>query len=243
MAASLLSIGACVFMLAVAAPATTATSPATPPARLDHLLIGASDLDRAVAEFERITGVRPVYGGKHPAGTHNALVSLGEGLYLELIAVQPGVAPPPFFGQLPKLEKLTPIGWAVSVPDAQAARQQLEAVGFRVSELRPGSRATPVGSTLRWHTFELQDHLTGGPFFLSWAPDSAHPSATSPSGCQLDSFTVSGPDAESLSRLLSKLALPVHVTKADAEQLKVSLLCPKGRIVFDMIPGQLRPDA
>jgi hypothetical protein len=28
-----------------------------------------------VKAFEAATGVQPVYGGKHPGGTHNALVS------------------------------------------------------------------------------------------------------------------------------------------------------------------------
>src|SRR5947209_6676597 len=63
-------------------------------ARIDHVILGAADLDRGVAVFERMTGVRPVYGGKHPGGTHTALVSLGGRTYLEIVAVEPGAAPP-----------------------------------------------------------------------------------------------------------------------------------------------------
>ena len=54
-----------------------------PAAQVDHILLGIDDLDRGMEQFEKLTGVRPVYGGKHPRGTHNALVSLGNGTYLE----------------------------------------------------------------------------------------------------------------------------------------------------------------
>jgi hypothetical protein len=170
---------------------------------VDHILLGASDLERAVTEFERVTGVRPLYGGKHPFGTHNALVSLGKNLYLELIAPRPGAIPESFFNQLATLENLTPIAWAASTPAPQQARQRLESEGFQISDVRAGSRIRPDGTTLQWQTFELQRKLPGAPFFISWAPGSAHPSATSPTGCKLESFTIATPEREVLNRLLS----------------------------------------
>ncbi|HET9651325.1 MAG TPA: VOC family protein [Usitatibacter sp.] len=62
---------------------------------LDHLVVAAVTLDEGAAWLESRLGVPVSPGGRHDAmGTHNRLLSLGPGRYLELIAIDPGAPAP-----------------------------------------------------------------------------------------------------------------------------------------------------
>jgi hypothetical protein len=208
------------------------TAAATPPAQIDHILLGIDDLDRGVKQFEASTGVKPVYGGKHPRGTHNALVSLGDGTYVEIIAVQKGSKPPDDYAGLAQLHELTPIGWAVSSKDSAQLRSRLEAAGMAVTEAAPGSRTTPAGKTLSWQTFGLKDNFEEAPFFIVWSAQTAHPSTTSPTGCKLQQWHIAGPHQKDLEQLRRTLDLRVDVAAAKSTSMRLALACPKGPVIF-----------
>ncbi|MGD7428536.1 VOC family protein, partial [Ralstonia pseudosolanacearum] len=69
---------------------------------LDHLAVACRDLAEGMAWVEAQLGVRMQPGGKHLRyGTHNTLLGLGDDLYLEVIAKDPGAAAydgPAWFG-------------------------------------------------------------------------------------------------------------------------------------------------
>ncbi len=57
---------------------------------LDHLVIGARTLDEGVDWIDDRLGVDIPRGGRHPQmGTHNCVMQIGNGAYLEVIAVDP----------------------------------------------------------------------------------------------------------------------------------------------------------
>lgn len=214
-------------LAALAAISSTASA-----AQIDHVILGVDDLDRGVQAFEAATGVKPVYGGKHPGGTHNALVSLGDGIYLEILAVQAGVTVPADYAHLKQTKTLTPIGWAVSSKDSAQLRNRLSTAGIPVSEPVDGSRTMPTGSRLSWQSFPLKESSPEAPFFIVWSAQTAHPSTTSPSGCKLEQWSIASPRVKDLERLNQALGLPVDVTEAKAASMRLSLTCPKGAVTF-----------
>ncbi len=63
--------------------------------RLDHLVISARTLDEGTQYVADTLGVAPAGGGAHPLmRTHNRLLNLWGGVYLEVIAIDPEAAEP-----------------------------------------------------------------------------------------------------------------------------------------------------
>ncbi|HEX7932837.1 MAG TPA: VOC family protein [Paraburkholderia sp.] len=64
------------------------------PLRLDHLVISARTLDEGTQYVADTLGVAPAGGGAHPLmRTHNRLLNLWGGAYLEVIALDPRAGP------------------------------------------------------------------------------------------------------------------------------------------------------
>ena len=205
---------------------------ATPAAEVDHIIVPVPNLQEGMRLFEEATGVRPVFGGQHPAsGTQNALVSLGPRTYLELLAPQT----PPEPAERLDMSDLKPRGWASSTESLMGMMEWLQGRGYGTSALVSGSRARPDGATLMWTTVGIADpQIAGAPFFIRWGETSEHPAATSPTGCELHSLTVRTPDADRLERLVRGLGLEVTVEPGDgpAADLEVALVCPSGPVIL-----------
>lgn len=156
---------------------------------LDHLVVAARGLDEGEAWLHERLGVRVAPGGRHPTmGTHNRVLSLGPGLYLEVIAVDPEAAPPSrprWFGlDEPATRALLAQGpallhWAERTDDlegaARASRDDVEILAF-------------TRGPYRWRMALTRDgRLPGGgtrPTWIQW--DGPHPSESLPaSGCRL----------------------------------------------------------
>lgn len=202
---------------------------------LDHLLWGAPDLARGEKAFAAATGVAPAGGGIHPGfGTRNNLVSLGSGVYFEVISPDPEQAQHGRRAQrLMTLPAPRMHAFAVRGTNLDAYRDAAQKLGFKTSDLIPMSRARSDGVTLHWRVVDIEDDAWGDfiPFMIDWQ-DSEHPSATAPAGCGLEEFRVLHPDAEALAEIYRILDIPVPVTRAPVPGFLVRLRTPKGDVVL-----------
>lgn len=175
---------------------------------LDHLVVACAQLDDGVAWVESRLGVRPQPGGRHEAmGTHNALLRLGAGCYLEVIAVDPDGTPPArprWFGldepaTREKLEQSPAlITWVVRCESLAAACARVPDLGDIIAMSRGDLRwqiAVPEDGTLPWSGVlpaaiqwnEGDDGADGAP---------PHPAARLPdSGCELLTLDLMHPAA------------------------------------------------
>jgi Glyoxalase-like domain len=201
---------------------------------IDHLVYATPDLNRGIDEIERLLGVRPVIGGRHLGrGTHNALVALGEDVYLEIIAPDPGQSDPPTpraFG-LDNLEKAQLVTWAAKSNDVESVRVAAETSGIFLGGIQQGSRQRPDGVTLSWRYTNPATVVADGliPFFIDWGK-SPNPAASAPQGARLVALRAEHPDATSVLRQLQRLGIEMRVSPGRQRALIATIDSPRGRV-------------
>jgi hypothetical protein len=206
------------------------------PALLDHILLGCKDLDRGIDFVEARSGVRAAFGGVHPGvGTRNALLSLGERRYLEIIAPDPtqDTVKPYAVQQLTVIKQLTTprlIGWAAHPGDIETFAKTLRESGVAIEGPRPGSRVRFDGRVLNWKTLNLADDRHGLlPFFIEWGTNSVHPSSDAPAGCHIERFAVADQDNVALALTFQRFGIDTPVEHGEKPQLRARLAGPRGR--------------
>ena len=205
------------------------------PSLLDHVLLGCADLDSGIDFVEQGTGVRAAFGGVHPGrGTRNALLSLGERRYLEIIAPDPKQDRVEQFAQkqVAHLKQLTSpslIGWAAHPGDLEKFSAHLRQAGISFDGPRAGSRQRPDGKLLQWKTLNLKDDKDGLlPFFIEWSADSVHPSKDAPARCNLEYFQILSADPDELAATFKRIGLDLPVQRSDKARLHALISGPKG---------------
>lgn len=202
--------------------------------QLDHLAVSCERLEAGVAAVEAALGVPLGPGGAHAAmGTHNRLLHLGPGLYLEVIAIDPA-APPPGRARWFDLDSFTGpprlTNWIARCDDLPAT---LAAA--------PAGTGSPLGLSrgdLRWQMAVPEDGKLpyGGAFpaLISW-DGPAHPARRLPdAGCRLLALEIFHPEARALRRALSGMLDDARVSIATADEIRLSVTIdtPAGRKVL-----------
>ncbi|WP_083545454.1 VOC family protein [Sulfitobacter alexandrii] len=178
---------------------------------LDHLAVAGETRDLATAHVAQALGVALQAGGEHAVfHTHNTLLGLEEGLYLEAIAINPQAPAPdrPRWFDLDRFAgppRLT--NWICRCDDLDATLAALpDGFGAPVSLQRGDLRwrmAVPASGILPFDNC--------APALMQWDGDT-HPAARlAPSGCRLRRLTVTHPEATVLAGMLAPLLIGGHV--------------------------------
>jgi hypothetical protein len=170
----------------------------------------------------------------HPGrGTRNALLSLGEKHYLEIIAPDPAQpdATNPLALRLRTLSEPRLVEWAAHTSNIAGVTDKLRTSNIAFDGPTPGSRKLPNGNVLHWKTLAFNENPANLlPFLIEWAPDSPHPSTDAPYGCALVRFEIFAPDPDSLAKMAALLSLDVVVSKAGKPRLHAILGSPNGKV-------------
>lgn len=221
--------------VAALAPSFSWASDEFPPL-LDHVILGCNDLDAGIHLVEERTGVRAAPGGVHSdRGTSNALLSLGDRHYLEIMAPDPSAKAVQAWAasQLDVLKGLTNprlIGWAVHSNDIDSLSKKFREFGLQVLGPWPGSRTRPDGRIVSWKSFSLANDRHGLlPFFIEWGKD-AHPSSDAPTGGHIERFALAASDDEELSKMLRRLEVEASVEHSQTSQLRLRIVGPRATL-------------
>jgi catechol 2,3-dioxygenase-like lactoylglutathione lyase family enzyme len=135
--------------------------------QLDHVVISVSNLEEAVEDYRRL-GFNVLPGGEHASGTtHNALIVLADGTYLELMALTGRVAKDSISADYGFLHREGEgfVAFAFRVDDLAAMHTELSGRGVSLKPPSAGGRARPDGQVMRWNILNLQ-HAGMSPFFI-----------------------------------------------------------------------------
>ncbi|PRZ48792.1 VOC family protein [Tritonibacter scottomollicae] len=190
---------------------------------LDHFAVAGDTLEEATAHVEQALGVPLQPGGQHQVfGTHNALLGLEGGLYLEAIAIDPGATPErsPRWFDLDRFSGPPRIGtWICRCDDLDATLVTLAA-----QEVDAGQPVSLTRGDLSWQMAVPETGILPFdnccPALMQW--QGPHPATRlTQQGCGLRRLIICHPEAEVLRAMLA---------------------LPDARVVFEAGPADIRAE-
>lgn len=171
----------------------------------DHIAVSGETLEEATEAVESALGVAMQPGGRHDVFfTHNRLLGLADGLYLEAIAADPDARQPtrPRWFDLDRFAgapRLT--NWICRCDDLEAVLRQLGP--------GPGAPVDLQRGDLRWRMAVPENGILPfdnmHPALIQWQTDRHPAESLNPSGCRLTRLVVAHPEAAALRDALGGL--------------------------------------
>src|SRR5215468_5908959 len=114
---------------------------------IDHIVIAVPDLAVASRNYEAL-GFTVVPGGRHPVGTHNALIAFADGAYIELIAFYEKNTEHKWWEPLQQGGGL--VDFCMQTDELMADTAAFRKAGVDIDDPSPLSRVRPDGYQLKW---------------------------------------------------------------------------------------------
>ncbi|EJT52609.1 hypothetical protein A1Q1_03063 [Trichosporon asahii var. asahii CBS 2479] len=208
-------------------------------AHIDHLVLAAPTLDKGVEYVEKLFGVKlpREQGCAHEGkGTHNVVVSLGDDVYLEILALDPNAKERndprwTWLDNKPNDFQPTLETWAVRCKDVRAALEE--------TDIKPGKVVEMQRGDMKWlitiaDDGSLKPAADGAfPFMIQWENDSPHPvgSKLKDSGLHLKTLQVRSLDYQDIISCLHGIGLHDHrlrVSLGEGPRLVATITTPDG---------------
>lgn len=171
----------------------------------DHIAVSGETLEAAKTHVEQALGVTMQPGGEHAVfNTHNHLLGLENGLYLEAIAINPNAPQPerPRWFDLDRFSggpRLT--NWICRTDDLEAALSEIKTDLGRPVDLQRGDlrwrMAVPDSGALPFDNC--------APALIEWQTPVHPASKLTQVGVRLDRLTIQHPEADALNEMLAGL--------------------------------------
>lgn len=204
--------------------------------KIDHLVYAVPDLHEGIESITTLFGVKPMIGGQHQGlGTWNALLSLGSGIYFEILAPDP--EQPDVVAKWLGLENLVEAKltrWAAKTEQIEEIVARTNLGGLHLGNIFPGSRTKPDGTVLKWKLSNPMIDPGDGiiPFLIDWG-NSPHPEVDLPKGCELVKLEVFHPVPENIESGLALLDVDLEVQNREVPGLVATIETPNGIVKLE----------
>jgi len=190
---------------------------------IDHIVIGAADLEKATKRVENLIKADFPTGGKHPLmATHNRLIKLQNSIYMEVISIDPNASMPQSSTQKKRWFSLDsqstkrrlslapqPLCWVAAVDNIERAVSHCDYNSGKIIEV--------TRDDLRWRmTVPENGKLSSGgvlPILIEW-PNGKNPAQKMPeSNVCLQQLTLFHSNPKKIKGILSKLNIvgPINI--------------------------------
>jgi hypothetical protein len=202
---------------------------------LDHIVLAASDMDKAIEEFESKCGIKPkLIGSVKGIGVKQARISFEGASFIEIIAPCPKHTGP--IGTLLKesgIEGLVPFHYALRNSKCEEMKKDMQKLGYKPDHISMfGAKAD--GTPKKWEMLYLYGHKMGGmtPFFINWT-QADHPCEILPVLGKLNSVKLTIPDGDMLKKLYDEVSPKVIEVSTGSPHFEFSFSCPDGTVKFE----------